>query len=300
MLSAFQVAALARAGGGNNYVAPPTNHSSTGSTGGSGSYHSSGSGSVFFYSGGSHGSSGGGSLDLSTLFFIVVGGLALYLLYRWWAGRNTNAVELTESSQAPAPVDQGSVQEGLMALQRRDPNFNPSVFIDRAQATFFILQNAWMMRNLEPARIYLSDGIYRRWKLQVDQMVAQRKRNVLENLVIGGCAIARVSGDANFDSITVRIDASAADYDVDDANKVVNGDRKPRPFTEYWSFIRSRAARTKMGEAAEITQCPNCGAPVTISESGVCAYCKAVVTSGQFGWVLDNITQASQWSASAA
>lgn len=36
--------------------------------------------------------------------------------------------------------------------------------MDRAQTTFITLQNAWMNRNLEPARIYLSDGIYQRWK----------------------------------------------------------------------------------------------------------------------------------------
>jgi hypothetical protein len=106
-----------------------------------------------------------------------------------------------------------------------------------------------------------------------------------------------VQTDPNYDAITVRIDASAADYEVDDttANKVIYGSRDSKPFTEYWTFIRSGAARTKAGEGAEITQCPNCGAPLSINESGICSYCKATVTSGQFGWVLDNITQASEW-----
>ncbi|MDQ6709962.1 MAG: Tim44-like domain-containing protein [Candidatus Dormibacteraeota bacterium] len=171
------------------------------------------------------------------------------------------------------------------------------MFLDRAQATFFALQKAWMDRNLEPARVYMSDGIYHRWKMQIDQMIAAHKRNVLDNLVIGGVHMVKVTTDPNFDSITVRIDASAADYEVDDtsANKVIYGSRQNQPFTEYWTFIRSAAARTKAGEGAEVTQCPNCGAPLSINESGVCSYCKATVTSGQFGWVLDNITQASEW-----
>jgi hypothetical protein len=38
---------------------------------------------------------------------------------------------------------------------------------------------------------------------------------------------------------------------------------------------------------------------VSINESGICAYCKATVTTGQFGWVLNNITQASEWAAAA-
>ena len=293
---AIQVAALARAGGGNNYVAPPTHSGGSSSGGSTYSYHSS-SNSYHPYSG----SSTGTSIDIGPagiLLFIGAVGLLLVFLW-WWNQRSSSSDSSAAASAAPVPIDEGAVQNGLAALSTRDPNFNAQVFMDRAQTTFFALQNAWMNRNLEPARVYLSDGIYHRWKLQVDQMLAQRKRNVLDNLVIGGCTIAQVAGDANFDSITVRFDASAADYEVDNLNKMVSGDRKARPFTEYWTFIRSRAARTRVGETAEITQCPNCGAPISVNESGTCAYCKATVTTGQFGWVLDNITQASQWSAAA-
>ena len=205
-----------------------------------------------------------------------------------------------DATLAPgAGVDAAAVQSGVAGLQARDPNFNPQVFIDRAQTTFFVLQNAWMARNLEPARIYLSDGIYQRWKLQVEQFVAMHKRDVLEDLAVNGCTIAKVASDANFDSITVRFDAIAKDYEVDDAGKMLSGDKTIQPFTEFWTFIRSQAARTKVGEGAQITQCPNCGAPVSINESGICAYCKATVTTGQFGWVLNTITQASEWSAAA-
>lgn len=299
----IQVVALARAGGGNNYVPPPSTHSGGSSGGYSGGYSGSccSSSSSHYYSG--SGSGSGTSIDIGPGgFFIILGIVALVVLYKWWQSQQSSSgsggsVQATVS--APMPIDQESVQEGLNAILARDPNFNPQLFLDRAQTTFFALQNAWMQRNLEPAHIYLSDGIYQRWKIQVDQMLAQHKRDVLENLVIGGCAIAQVAGDPNVDSITVRIDASAADYDVDDFNKIVRGDRTPRPFTEYWTFVRSRAARTRAGEGAQITQCPNCGAPVQVNESGICAYCKATVTSGQFGWVLDNITQASEWQAAA-
>jgi predicted lipid-binding transport protein (Tim44 family) len=188
-----------------------------------------------------------------------------------------------------------TLPEDLTALKAKDPNFNEQMFLDRVQAAFFALQKAWMDRNLEPARVYMSDGIYHRWKVQIDGMIAGHKRNVLENLVIGGARIVKVQSDANFDAVTVRIDASAADYEVDDNNRMLSGSRQNQPFTEYWTFIRSAAARTRAGEGAEITQCPNCGAPLSINESGVCSYCKAVVTTGQFGWVLDNITQASEW-----
>jgi hypothetical protein len=291
---AIQLTALARAGGGTS--SGGSHSSGSYSSGGS---HSSGGGGFFFVGGGSGSSSGGSPV----IFFLVLGVIGAFLIYRWWASQRSSAAAGDSDDAAASPVaeiDAAAVQNGLTALQAKDPNFNPQVFLDRAQTTFFVLQNAWMARNLEPARIYLSDGIYNRWKLQIDQMVAMHKRNVLEDLAINGCTFARVAGDPNFDSITVRIDAYAADYEVDDQNKMVSGDRKPSRFTEFWTLIRSQAARSRVGETAQITQCPNCGAPVSLNESGICAYCKATVTTGQFGWVLDNITQADKWSANAA
>ena len=278
--------AFARAGGGQGF-------GGGGFGGGGGSF-------------GGGGGFGGGGLLLPFLFFGGGGGgffFFLFILFALWQVYRRmsigNPMQASNYGPAYAPMAQmrSTVTEDLAALQAKDPNFNQQMFLDRAQAAFFALQKAWMDRNLEPARVYMSDGIYHRWKTQIDAMIVAHKKNMLDNLVIGGVQIVKVQTDPNFDTITVRIDASAADYEVDDttANKVIYGSRQNQNFTEYWTFIRSGSARTKAGEGAEVTQCPNCGAPLSINESGVCNYCKATVTSGQFGWVLDNITQASEW-----
>jgi len=147
----IQVTALARAGGG---------HSSGGSSGGShssGGYSSGGShsgGGGYFFGGGSgSGSSSGGS---PVIFFLVLGVVAAVLIYRWWASRQSspNSGSSDVTSAPVAEIDAAAVQNGLSALQTRDPNFNQQVFLDRAQTTFLVLQNAWMARNLEPARVY--------------------------------------------------------------------------------------------------------------------------------------------------
>ena len=272
--------------------------------------HFSGGGGGFGGGGGSFGGGGGGFGGGAFLlpFFLFGGGgggfifFLIILFGLWQAYRRMsigNPVHASNWGPAYSPMAQmrSTLSDDLAALQAKDPNFNQQMFLDRAQAAFFALQKAWMDRNLDPARVYMSDGIYHRWKTQIDAMIAAHKKNMLDNLVIGGVHIVKAQTDANFDTITVRIDASAADYEVDDttANKVIYGSRQNQNFTEYWTFIRSASARTKAGEGAEMTQCPNCGAPLSINESGVCSYCKAVVTSGQFGWVLDNITQASEW-----
>ena len=276
---------------------------------GGGSHFSGGGGGGFGGGGGSFGGGGGfggGGLLLPFLLFGGGGGgffFFLFILFALWQVYRRmsigNPMQASNYGPAYAPMAQmhSTLTEDLAALQAKDPNFNQQMFLDRAQAAFFALQKAWMDRNLEPARVYMSDGIYHRWKNQIDAMIAAHKKNVLDNLVIGGVNIVKVQTDPNFDSITVRIDASCADYELDDttSDKVIYGSRQDKPFTEYWTFTRSGSARTKAGEGAEVTQCPNCGAPLAINESGVCSYCKATVTSGQFGWVLDNITQASEW-----
>ena len=288
------VSVLLRAGGGEGFGGGGDFGGGGFSGGGFGGGSYSGGGGYFpipiFFG-------GGGGIGTFIFFLFIL--FALYNGYRRWSAFNRPMTATGYGPTAPpltAAMHHGDVGQQMVALKAKDPNFNEQVFNDRAQTTFFALQKAWMERNLEPARVYLSDAIYHRWKMQIDQMVAAQQRNMLDNLVVGGIRVVEVLTDANFDSITVRIDAAAADYKVDDrTGKMVSGSRSQQPFTEYWTFTRSGAARTKAGETAEITQCPNCGAPLTINESGVCQYCKAVVTTGQFGWVLDTITQASEW-----
>jgi hypothetical protein len=279
--------AFARAGGGQGFGGGGGGFGGGGSFGGGGGFGGGGLLLPFLFFGG-----GGGGF-----FFFLFILFALWQVYRRMSIGNPMQASNYGPSYAPMAQMRSTLTEDLAALQAKDPNFNQQMFLDRAQAAFFALQKSWMDRNLEPARVYMSDGIYHRWKTQIDAMIAAHKKNMLDNLVIGGVHIVKVQTDPNFDTITVRIDASAADYEVDDtsANKVIYGSRQSQNFTEYWTFIRSGAARTKAGEGAEVTQCPNCGAPLSINESGVCSYCKATVTSGQFGWVLDNITQASEW-----
>jgi len=142
---ALQLTALARAGGG-------TGGGGGGHSGGGG-YSSGGShsGGGFFFVGGS-GSGGGGVSAL--FFFLIVGLIGAILIWRALASRKSGSTA-AGGDDATAPVDAAAVDSGIKALQARDPNFSPQVFIDRAQQTFFVLQNAWMARNLEPARIYL-------------------------------------------------------------------------------------------------------------------------------------------------
>ena len=193
--------------------------------------------------------------------------------------------------QVVLPPDQG-----IAAIKAADPNFDPAAFVARVQKAFGALQAAWQARDVDTARAFMSPGLYFSWSAQVEQMAEQHRRNILENLRVDRVTPVRVLHGHVFDDVTVRIDATCADYEIDEGTqRIVFGDKTPRPFTEYWTF--QRAIEAKTGERTLLDKvCPNCGAPLDVNQLGECKYCKAAVTSGRFDWVLSRIEQEEEYA----
>jgi predicted lipid-binding transport protein (Tim44 family) len=197
-------------------------------------------------------------------------------------------------------VDSGggaeSVAAGLGSIHEHDPDFDDAAFLASVERSFFVVQQAWSERKPELSRRVMADGIWQQHKVQIDQYTAQHRRNLLDNLSIGNANVIAAHTDQTYDTITVRILAASADYDVDDNNgKVVRGNRNVEQWTEDWVYQRSSEATTKTGAGTMNQRCPNCGAPLDLDLAGVCSYCKAPVMSGKYDWVLTRIDQAQTW-----
>jgi len=186
---------------------------------------------------------------------------------------------------APTPA------EGIANLRAADAAFDLNAFLARVHTGFMALQDAWCRQNLEAGRAFLSPGAYFAWRAQLETMAAEGRRDVMENLKISGIEPVRVIHGRVFDDLTVRISAAAADYEVDGTGRVVFGDRSVRPFTEEWTFQRSVGVATTNKAGTLENTCPNCGAPLALTQIGECRYCKAAVTSGRFDWVVSRIEQ---------
>lgn len=185
---------------------------------------------------------------------------------------------------------------GITTIQAADPQFDPAAFIGRAQQAFYALQQAWQDRDLSASRPFMSPGLYLGWSSQVQQLIELHKKNVLEGLRIQAVAIEKVIHSDAFDDVTVRVEATCADYEVDEqTGKLIFGSREPSTFTEYWTFQRSVGTQTT-GRSILDKVCPNCGAPLEINQVGECRYCKAAVTSGRFDWVLSRIEQEDEYA----
>ena len=280
--------AFARAGGG---------HSSGGSH--SSGSHSSGSSHSSSSSSSSHGSSGGGS-DANGFFVLLFFGVVIFII--WWAIRkaqtmNQNAVIARGSFAANVNL----VDPGLRQLRQNDRAFDAAAFAIRVKDGFAKLQRAWCEQSLTSVRPFISDGIHERFSLQFEEQHALGYRPVMENLSILECTPAEVECGPVFDVITMRIGASAKDYRVSaETGKAIPGSEEQAQFIEYWAFIRARGSQTKANAAGLIEgNCPNCAAPIAMNQGAKCEYCQAVLRSGQYDWVLAEITQQEEWRASA-
>lgn len=175
-------------------------------------------------------------------------------------------------------------------FESNNPTFSWGEFQARATLIFNELQAAWSTLNWERARPHETDNLFQMHQYWIEAYKRQRLRNILDSCTTDAMPPVRIQEDAFYNAITLRIWARGYDYTIDDAGKIVSGSKTNlRTWSEYWTFIRNRHAKT--GAARADLNCPNCGAPLKVNNAGVCQFCGGKITSGEFDWVLSRIEQ---------
>jgi predicted lipid-binding transport protein (Tim44 family) len=187
----------------------------------------------------------------------------------------------------------GPAAAGLAAIKAHDPDFDVDRFKSSVERSFFVVEEGWSECKPEMTRRVMADGIWQQHRVQIEQYQHNGTRNMLDGLAVGKVTIRAAASDAHYDTVTARILATCADYDVEVATgKVVRGNKhEMTPFQEDWVFERSSSATTKADGGTMEQRCPNCGAPLDVDLAGNCHYCRAPVMSGDFDWVLTRIDQ---------
>lgn len=275
-------ATWARAGGGGGFG---------GGGGGGGGFGGGGGG----FGGGYHGTGRGGRTSPGMVLF-VVGVWAVIAIVGASARRKQNDRTIVRGVQA---FNQNRRDRCIDALKQRDASFDPAAFLQRFGKAFMKIQHAWCNQVLTTVRPFISDGIYERFSLQIDEQKALGYRDHMENITIHFADIEQIVPTGPFDILTVRVRASAVDYRQDlRTGKRISGATSAESFTEFWSFVRRPDAVTKTGQAGLMEgNCPNCGAGVGINQAADCEHCGAALRSGVYDWVLSEITQAGEWRA---
>lgn len=183
-------------------------------------------------------------------------------------------------------VFSSNIQNETKQLNSIDPNAEQVVPV-----IFTALQQAWTNNDLKQLRMITTDNLYKSYEYWINNYKKHGVKNVLEQIKITKQELVKVEVDKFYTAFTSRIHASMIDYTADSSGKVLGGSKtKPRPFTEYWTFIRANSA-SKTATQYSVTDCPNCGAKLQVAASGVCEYCHTKISNGSHNWILANITQ---------
>lgn len=202
---------------------------------------------------------------------------------------------------APASAPPGPTapeeQSTLAPLEAKDPAFDRAFFLEKVKHDVARLYGAWSLRELGPVRDMLSDATWQRLKTQLDLLHRQGVRDAITDLRVFSATPVSLSIGRVYDSVEVAILASLRDSEVpagasDEAALARARAAPAEDFTEYWTFVRSAAATTRSTEG-----CPQCGAPFAGNAAAQCTHCQAIINSGQFDWVLTEMTQSPEVQA---
>lgn len=286
LMLGLPVPVFARGGGGGH-----------GGGGGGGGGHSGGGGGGFSGSSGS-GSSGGvggvggfdflGGLWIVIIVVIVIGFLVFRVALRHpevHGDFQPGEEEWQGAPQAAGPDPQ--VMAGVETIKAADPGFEPETFLQRAEMAFLLVKRAYQDRNVHAARAFLMPELWRAWSGEVNTLIEQRQRPVLENLNVRGMQVPCVNHEQSGDTIQVHFDYVAAVHNVDEqTGQLVSGGPEDQRLGELWTFQRQAGAVTVASGGVTASKCPNCGALLKLNDDGLCDYCKADITSGRYDWVV--------------
>ncbi len=170
-----------------------------------------------------------------------------------------------------------------------------SVLYHKVASRYFMeIYKNWSDLTWEKVRHLLTDRLWESYNFWINEYKRNGLRNKLDDTQIEKMHVAKIEIDKFYEAITLRIFARTKDYVVDKNGKVLAGNPKnARYFSEYWTFVRRSGVEN---DDYDMQTCPNCGAPLDkINQNGICEYCGAKITTGDFSWVLASIVQDEEY-----
>lgn len=230
---------------------------------------------------------GGGTVGVVV---IIIVGLIIFAAYKRQRGTGQTTAPYTGNSPGEAVMPEKTVIETIRA---HDPGFSAEAFKAYAQDCYLRLQEAWEAKDWARVRPLESDRLFAIHEQQLKELIDGKRTNHMDAQCILKTELVSTKLDGQREILVVRLNATLLDYVTDDTTgKLLEGSKTERRNRIYrLEFIRTAGVLTDT--AADLTshECPCCGAPVEVNATGHCAYCRNVITSGKFGWVMNEYTR---------
>ncbi len=244
------------------------------------------------YDGGSgSGGGSGGFADTAVTLVIVV----IIVIWAVASGKGKKtAVSAAPASPVPSSLP---ALAPLDSYREADPAFSEEMLRDWVATAYVRLQRAWQLRDLSSVRPLLSDELAARTETQLDAYRQAGRTNMIDRIAVLEVAFLGWRRDGDRDVIVARVCARIRDWQVDDrTGAVIAGDPSRDKVMQYlWTLGRSAGVRTESEEPGVVADvCPNCGAPLNLNRSAVCEYCRSVIRSSRYDWVLTSVEGLSQ------
>ncbi len=271
--------------------------------GGGESYGGGGGGGGSFGGGGSGGGGGGGELIVCLIWLIIkypcIGiPLTLFIIAAaiFSKVKTSGAITDRKLKKSTRAVRNSTNDSDIARLKMKDEKFSLEALKTRISTAFVAVQNAWSAQDLKKVVPFISDGVNERFSLQIQMQKAEGWRNIMENVTVRKVELIALSSDDYFDTLHFAITAKAKDYKKDlKTGKTLPGSTVTETFTEIWTFLRKADVKTLSGKGAFEGNCPNCAAPLEITDAGKCKACNAFIRSPAYDWILSEITQEEEW-----
>jgi predicted lipid-binding transport protein (Tim44 family) len=196
-------------------------------------------------------------------------------------GWTTGAVATSPAARVvPASPSRVVRKQLFLVAAQADPGFSLVLFEDFAYALYAAVHEARGRNQADALSPYL--GIE-----TIGQLFnAASGLNEVRAIVVGALIYVRTVASNASRRIEVTLEFQTNYTEIKSS-----GDAQAYYVVERWTLSRARAARSRKPETARIIGCPNCGAPLSSIRGNTCSYCKQVVNTGEFDWMVDSIVE---------
>jgi predicted lipid-binding transport protein (Tim44 family) len=167
----------------------------------------------------------------------------------------------------------------------------------KIEHAFIQIQKGWQNQDLSKVRKFISDGVYQRFTTQFTIMNILEQKNVIYDIKIHNITVVDSHEENEYAIVDASVHATIVD-EYKSAKYPQFNQGGSDTFVEYWSFIRKK----NVDAAKDLyftSNCPKCGdvLPEDAGEVAKCPSCGTLTNTGEYDWVLAEITQTVDYNA---